>query len=248
MTRPKIVLPPLAAPVDALWHLLLDLQELLSVRWSVVGGQMVLLHALEHGQVPPQISQDADVIADVRADPEALGAVVAALASLGFRSAGITTDGRSHRFEKSAEPTLLVIDVLAPEGLGPRADLTTEPPGRTIEVPGGTQALSRTELVDIEHEGRIGCVPRPALIGAIVAKSAASGLAGDVARHLRDLALLCALVEDPFAMRSVMSPKDRQRIRLAAVLQDRGHMAWQLVPGPIREQAFDAFGILRQEG
>ena len=35
----------------------------------------------------------------------------------------------------------LAIDVLAPEGVGARADLSTEAPGRTIEVPGGTQAL-----------------------------------------------------------------------------------------------------------
>lgn len=33
------------------------------------------------------------------------------------------------------------IDVLAPEGLGSRTDLTTTPPGRTLQVPGGTQAL-----------------------------------------------------------------------------------------------------------
>lgn len=40
-------------------------------------------------------------------------------------------------------------DVLAPEGHGPRADLTTTPPGRTLEVPGGTQALIRTELIPV---------------------------------------------------------------------------------------------------
>ena len=49
-----------------------------TVRWTLVGGQMALLHALEHGQVPAQISQDGDVIADVRTDPGALfvGALV----------------------------------------------------------------------------------------------------------------------------------------------------------------------------
>ena len=66
MTAPTIELPPLAAPVDELWHVLLDLGEQLTVGWALVGGQMVLLHALEHGRVPPQISQDGDVVADVR--------------------------------------------------------------------------------------------------------------------------------------------------------------------------------------
>ncbi len=40
-----VVLPPLAAPVDQLWHLLLALGELLSVGWTIVGGQMVLVQA-----------------------------------------------------------------------------------------------------------------------------------------------------------------------------------------------------------
>jgi hypothetical protein len=248
MTTQRVVLPPLAAPVDLLWHLLLDLRELLTVKWTVIGGQMVLLHALEHGRLPPQISQDGDVIADVRADPGALGSVTAALISLRFVSAGITVDGRSHRFERAGKPRPVVIDVLAPEGLGPRADLTTEPPGRTIEVPGGTQALSRTEILDIQHEGRQGSVPRPSLLGAVVAKGAACGLAGDVSRHLRDLALLCALVADPFEMKELMNSKDRRRVRLGEKLADSGHAAWGLVPADIRGQGYDAFVILTTEG
>jgi hypothetical protein len=58
-----IVLPPLASPVNQLWHVLLDLSEALAVPWTLVGGQMVLLHALAYGQVPPEPSQDGDVVA-----------------------------------------------------------------------------------------------------------------------------------------------------------------------------------------
>jgi hypothetical protein len=61
-----VKLPPLAAPVDQLWHVLLDLGGEFTVPWTLVGGQMVLLHTLERGQVPPQISQDGDVVADIR--------------------------------------------------------------------------------------------------------------------------------------------------------------------------------------
>jgi hypothetical protein len=39
-----IELPPLASPVDQLWHAILDLSERLTVPWTLVGGQMVLLH------------------------------------------------------------------------------------------------------------------------------------------------------------------------------------------------------------
>jgi hypothetical protein len=104
----------------------------------------------------------------------------------------------------------LAVDVLAPEGVGERADLTTTKPGRTLEVPGGSQALERTERIAILHEGREGSVSRPTLHGAIVGKAAACGLPGDPARHLRDLAFLCSLVEDPFVLRDQLTPKDRK--------------------------------------
>jgi hypothetical protein len=132
----------MASPVDQLWHVLLDLSESLTVPWTLVGGQMVLLHALEHGQVPPVPSQDGDVVADLRADHGALAQVVRQLATLGFALESISTDGLAHRYARSAQPRPVLIDVLAPDGLGARADLTTSPPGRTIEVPGGTQALT----------------------------------------------------------------------------------------------------------
>ena len=238
-----IELPPLPAPVDQLWHFLLDLAEQLTVPWTLIGGQMVLLHAIEHGQVPPQISQDGDVLADIRADSRAVTQVVAQLEASAFDLAGISADGLAHRYVRAAEPRAVVVDVLAPEGLGERTDLTTSPPGRTLEVPGGTQALARTELVTVVHEGRRGEVPRPSLIAAIVAKAAAVELA-DPARHYRDLALLCALVIDPFEMLDQMTKKDRQRLRKAKRLSDDAHPAWLLVPEQIRAQGQIAFGVL----
>jgi hypothetical protein len=79
-----IVLPPLASPADQLRHVLLDLSASLTVSWTLAGGQMVLLHALEHGQVPLEPRQDGDVIADVRADHQAITQVVRQLYRLGF--------------------------------------------------------------------------------------------------------------------------------------------------------------------
>lgn len=140
-----IELPLVPPPVDELWHTLLDLGEQLDVPWALIGGQMVLLHAIEHGQIPPLVSQDGDVIADIRAVPDALTQAMSGLERLGFALQSISADGLAHRYTRTAEPRSVVVDVLAPEGLGERADLTTTPPGRTIEVPGGTQALSRTE-------------------------------------------------------------------------------------------------------
>lgn len=246
-SRPLVVLPPLVSPVDQLWHVLLDLGEQLKVPWTIVGGQMVLLHALQHGTVPPQVSQDGDPIADLRADRGAIRAVVAALGAHGFALDGISPTGLAHRYVLAADPLPVKVDVLAPEGLGERSDLTTTRPGRTIEVPGGTQALRRSELIELEHEGRRGAVPRPSLLGAIVGKGAACGLPGDTSRHHRDLALLCALVSDPFEMREQMDRRDLKRVRVGGRLHDDLHPAWALLPEDLRAQGRTAYEVLTAE-
>jgi hypothetical protein len=238
-----IELPPLGSPVDQLWHAIFDLSELLTVPWTLVGGQMVLLHALEHGQVQPEPSQDGDVVADVRADDGALVQAVRQLYALGFALDAISTDGLAHRYARPAQPRPVLIDLLAPDGLGTRVDLTTSPPGRTVQVPGGTQALSRTERVPIVHEGRQSLVPRPTLLGAIIIKAAATNLP-DPARHYRDLALLCSLVEDPFSLTEQLTSKDRQRLRQADALADDTNPAWSLIPAAIRGQGQITYQVL----
>ena len=44
-----LVLPDLGDHTVELWLALLDIAEAVPVDWVLVGGQMVLLHALEHG-------------------------------------------------------------------------------------------------------------------------------------------------------------------------------------------------------
>jgi hypothetical protein len=66
----------------------------------------------------------------------------------------------------------------------------------------------------------------------------------DPARHLRDLALLCALVEDPFEMREQLTRKDLRRLRQVAALHDPAHPAWALVPEDIRGNGRATLAIL----
>jgi hypothetical protein len=96
----------------------------------------------------------------------------------------------------------------------------------------------------VVHEDRVGKLPRPTLLAAIVLKAAASGVDHDPARHLRDLALLCALVEDPFEMREQLTRKDLRRLRQVATLHDPAHPAWALVPNDIRSEGRAALAIL----
>ncbi|MEX2555659.1 MAG: hypothetical protein WEB06_08505 [Actinomycetota bacterium] len=143
-----------------LWDSLLELSELRPGESTLVGGQMVFLHAVEHGISPPRISTDLDIVVNARIVVGAIAVLAADLVHRGFHLDGIGPDNIAHRYRRDS----VAIDVLAPDGLGARADLTTTPPGRTLQVPGGTQALDRTELVPFTTGARTGLVPRPSLL------------------------------------------------------------------------------------
>jgi len=58
------------------------------------------------------------------------GAFASGLEGLDFEQDGISPDWIAHRYRRKR----VAIDVLAPEGLGERTDLTTTPPCRTLQV------------------------------------------------------------------------------------------------------------------
>ena len=153
--------------------------------------------------------------------------------ALRFTLTAGSPDGVAHRYVRGHT----VIDVLAPEGLGRRADLTTTPPVRTIQVPGGTQALARTELLPVECAGAHGHVPRPSLLGAIICKAAAVPVHRDRQIQLGDLALLLSLAADPLALAPELTHKDRVRLRAAAEITAPDHAVWRDLAAPVATQA-----------
>ncbi len=220
-----VVMPPLGRSLTRVWCLLLDLAEAAPEVWCLIGGLMVALHGLEHGRSDARPSADGDVLVDVRADPTALRRITDFLIANSM-APDPAPDGIVHRFKGGVESDQIVIDVLAPDNVGSRADLTTAPPGRTIQVPGGTQALNRMGYVHLKVEDRIGRIPRPSLLAAIVAKASAVNLPGNSERHYQDLAFLLALMPDPLAVRQTLTRSDRRRLRNCA-LNSRDHRAWQ---------------------
>ena len=116
-----IDLPALGATERELWDALLDLAERQPGGWTLVGGQMVLLRALEPGRVPPRVTRDLDVLADLRARPATLHQIVTTLSELDFEVELATPDESGHRFTRGD----VTIDLLAPDNLGERADLHT---------------------------------------------------------------------------------------------------------------------------
>lgn len=216
-----IVLPVMPEEQTASWLGVLDLYDVLPEGWTLIGGQLVHLHCAERGRFSERPTNDADAVVDVRADPTILNTFTQALEDLGFASAGVSVEGRQHRWRRGKAS----IDVLLPEGIGERAVKRKGATGSpTLSTQGGTQALQRSEVVSVTVDDREGSVRRPNLVGALVVKAAAHTNVGDQdpRRHRRDFVALAALVTARDFADERLSKKDRQRLRgiLAVIEKD----------------------------
>jgi len=238
--RDSLSLPTLPGHDDALWDTLIELTEMRPGEWTLIGGQMVFLHAIESAAVPPRVSTDLDVLVNARIVTGGVAGFVAAIELRGFSLEGTSPEGLAHRYRRGG----VSIDVLAPEGLGPRTNLTTTPPGRTLQVPGGTQALNRTELLPIHTTTSTGHMPRPSLLGAIIAKAVAVDVDDTPGAQRLDVAFLLSLVEEPLDLAARMTPTDRRRLRARTELTDAGHETWQLLAPDQRDRARATLAIL----
>lgn len=225
ISRDPLVLSTSPSHEADLWATLIELTELRLGDWTLIGGQMVLLHGLEYGATPPRVSLDLDVLVNVRVVSRGIRNFVRVLEQREFAVDGFSPEGLALRYRRRG----VTIDVLAPDGLGHRADLTTTPPGRTLQVPGGTQALQRTELVPVTSGTSEGLVPRPSLLGAIISKARVVEVANVPEAHRQDLAFLLSLVDDPTTMGRELTKRDRKSLIARRELNDANHPAWALL-------------------
>jgi Nucleotidyl transferase AbiEii toxin, Type IV TA system len=221
-----IQIPPADSRSERLWCALLDLAERVPDGWAIIGGQMVRLRGLVEGSEQPRTSIDIDIVADIRANPRALKSIANALETAGFEPSDAALEADvGHRFIHGD----VIFDILAPDNIGRRADLETVGRATTLEVGGGTYALSRAVPVEIEVAGRRGVVNLPDLAGALVIKAVAAardrGHRGP-ARHLSDLAFMLTLIDDPIELRETLGPKNCRRIREVTALYSPEHEAW----------------------
>jgi predicted nucleotidyltransferase len=204
----------------AVWATSLEVARLFSgLPWVLVGGQMVMLLEREAGRPSGRTTGDVDAVVDVRVVVGGTRTASQRLVAAGFDMA----DPRhSYRFVRGASQ----VDLLAPDNVGDRADLTTIPPATTTTIPGGTRALQTARQVPIDVVGvGSGVLPVPSLAGAIVLKT---GAWHDrrAARDAEDLVRLLALVDDVESMRADFEPKERRRLGAVTPLADPAHSAW----------------------
>ncbi len=220
-----IVLEPTSDDQRDLWYVLFELAEQ-NKHWTLIGARMVELHAARARRTMSRASRDADALANARARPNPVQAIAQILESKEFQLQPPSMFGVAHAYRRGA----IEIDVLAPEGLGERGERarTTSAPYHTIEVPGGTQALRRTEWVELEVAGRQGMIPCPNLIGAILIKTRAVDVVDDRPDdQRRDLALLFSLVDDPRPFRDELSGEERSWLRRRRELDAADVLFWR---------------------
>ena len=218
-----------------LWNMIAEMTERLPGGWVLIGGLMVQLHAVEHGVIDVRATRDIDVLGQAR-PPGALAAIDAALRSDGFALHDPDLDGYGYRYERDE----ITVDVLAPDGLTPPPSLGG---GVTaVGVPGGTQALERSEEVMVRVGERSFELRRPTLLGAILIKARSLMMHDDPASQREDLLRLLSLVDEPRELSVELRDSERWWLRqaeprldlqapslLAADPQRRAELAYRLL-------------------
>jgi len=203
----KVVLPSLAGPEAEAWTVIFELMEAFGEAVSLVGAQMVILHAAVHGVNRPIRTRDLDILVNVQVLRPA--EVAAWLEEREFELVSMDSDGIGHKYRRGE----IEIDILATDRAGSRADRSTSPPARTVEVPGGRGAVKRTISAEVEVNDQVGVVRLPDWLGALTLKArAAVAFQGERSKHLSDLVLLLGLPVDILAFDAELSDRARNQI------------------------------------
>lgn len=160
----------------------------------------------------PRPTSDIDLLGDARARPsvtERLGEVIDKLGG-GLVEPPSTDPELGQRFEIDDQ----TIDVLGPDGL--KTSPRTLGRQVTAQIPGGTQALRRSESVEVSIDGNSPFrLLRPSLLGAILLKARALEVHSRPDDQREDLALLLSFVADPSALAGELRHNEPKWLREA---------------------------------
>lgn len=215
-----------SGPAEArLWRTTLELCRLFADwPWVVIGAQMVVILELEAGHRSGRATVDVDALLDIRAGSRGAREGAGRLLMAGFA----VSEQHPYRFVRGEE----LVDLLAPDHLGSRADLTTVPPGVTASIPGGRRALETRRQITLDIVG-VGAaqVPVPTLAGALVLKLSAAE-ARQEPRDLQDIVRLLSVVADVEVVRTALRPAERRRLSALARVMGPMHPAWRIAGEP----------------
>lgn len=198
--QPQVI--SIHAPTPAarqLWSKALELAEIFGEgRWTLIGGLMVQLHGFERGS-GSRLTEDIDLLGDSRRPPRMTERIAETLVERGGEMATPSTSDEDlgYKFTIDGE----TVEVLGPDGL--KREPRTIGKHVTFQVPGGSQALRRTEtvLVSLDDQPPVG-VRRPSLLGAILIKArvVVKERPEKFGSDRQDLIRLLTFVDDPRAL------------------------------------------------
>ena len=221
---------PLGAAEAGLWRATLEVATLFAdIPWVIIGAQMIMLLEREQGVTSGRTTRDLDAIVDVRAIAGGSRTAASRLTGVGFEPSA----EHQHRFVRGTDE----VDLLAPDHLGSRTDLTTVPPMTTVAIPGGSRALATRRLLAVEITG-VGSasLPVPSVAGAIVLKVHA-WQARKAPRDADDLVRLLELVQDAEEVRDALKPAERRSLASILPLADERSTVWRTARDPDNARA-----------
>ena len=236
------------------WATLFALAEESTDEWLLVGGQMMFVLAVEHGAERVRPTEDIDVVVNLRVRPNGTQWLSSWLKKQDFIFEGSDRDQIGHRFIRptSSGKGKVIFDVLAPEGVGERAKLTTVAPARTVRAPGSLQAFERSRVVEVlisdflDSKERTGIVRCPNLLGALVAKAAATTILvrQNPERDWQDAALLLSVLDDPVGTLEQLNKRDHQHLERLRPLLETSHQGWENLSEDARRRGTAALSFL----
>jgi hypothetical protein len=212
---------PPNAEAKRLWKSALELAQDFGVDegWALVGGLMVQLHAIERDRTA-RLTADIDFLGDSRQRPAMTVRMAEALKERGGEMAmpPVSNENLGYRFEVDGS----IIEILGSDGV--RRDPKTLDRYTTFQVPGGTQALVRAEVVLVSLDGAEPVpIRRPNLLGAILIKARVVKKQRDKFESDRqDLIRLLGFVEDPRALAGELKGNEKKWLRKVEEL-----LAWE---------------------
>lgn len=244
---PVIHISPPTDEASRLWGIALDLAEAFGAEedWSLIGGLMVQLHGLEHDD-DPRPTVDIDVLGNSRKRPTMTERMARTLIDRGGEVAmpSRSNEKLGYRFEIEGE----IVEILGPDGL--TSDPKTVDGLNTFQVPGGTQALRRTETILVSLAGAPArALRRPNLLGAILIKArvVAKERPEKFDSDRQDLIRLLGYVEDPrsLAVQEGLKRSEKKWLRAIEKKLDAADPAVaQLASPEVLERAQQALALL----
>jgi hypothetical protein len=175
--------------------------------WALVGGLMVQLHAFERSR-SSRLTADVDFLGDSRRRPSMTVRMAEVLQERGGEMVipPVSGEDLGYRFEVHGS----IIEILGSEGV--RENPKTLGKHTTFQVPGGTQALARAEVVRVSLDGGEPVeIRRPSLLGAILIKARVAKRRRDKFESDRqDLIRLLSFVEDPRALAGELKGNEKK--------------------------------------